>query len=66
MGKKEKEENKETGYQCFHCGHNTVYWQSDFTFEDYGMDGEGIVHVCSCATCGADIEYYVRIDDPEE
>ena len=30
------------------------------------MDGEGIVHVCSCANCGADIEYYIRIDDPEE
>ena len=52
---------KESGYQCFHCLHNTVYWESDFSFEDYGMEGEGIVHVCHCANCDADIEYYVPV-----
>lgn len=46
-------------YQCFHCGQNSVYWQADFDYEDYGLDGEGIVHTCHCANCGADIEYYV-------
>ena len=53
------------GYQCFHCLHNAVYWQADFSFEDYGMEGEGIVHVCKCAHCGADIEYYIRLDEEE-
>lgn len=53
-------------YQCFHCLKNTVVWDSDFSFEDYGYDGEGIVHVCHCANCGADIEYYVPINNKEE
>ena len=42
-------------YQCFHCGEYTVGWQSDFNFEDYGLEGEGIVHLCHCSNCGADI-----------
>lgn len=52
-------------YECFHCGQRSVYWQNDFTFEDYGYEGEGIVHVCHCGNCGADIEYYVPYDDDE-
>ena len=55
----------DTGYQCFHCCTNGVIWQSDFTFEDYGRDGEGIVHVCECANCGAEIEYYIPLNDDE-
>ena len=53
-------------YQCFHCGQNSVYWQSDFSFEDYGLEGEGIIHVCKCGNCGADIEYFIRLDEEEE
>lgn len=53
-------------YQCFHCGQNTVHWEADFDFEDYGLEGEGIVHVCHCCNCGADIEYYVKNIEPEE
>ena len=32
-------------YECFHCGERSVIWQSDFTFEDFGYEGDGIVHV---------------------
>ena len=53
-------------YQCFHCGAYSVIWQSDFSFEDFCMDGEGIVHICYCTNCGATIEYYVPIDVEEE
>ena len=49
-------------YECFHCGEKSVYWQSDFSFEDYGMEVEGIIHVCHCGNCGADIEYFVPIE----
>ena len=49
-------------YQCFHCGQYAVIWGADFDFEDYGLDGVGIVHSCHCSNCGADIEYYVRCD----
>lgn len=30
---------------------------SDFDFSDYGLEGEGVVHICQCANCGAEIEY---------
>lgn len=53
-------------YQCFHCGQNSVFWQADFDFEDYGLDGVGIVHTCKCSNCGEDIEYYVSCVDNED
>lgn len=46
-------------YECFHCGTKSVVWDSDFDFEDYGLEGEGIVHVCHCGNCGARITYEV-------
>lgn len=39
-------------YECFHCGPRSVIWDSDFSFEDFGYEGEGIVHVCHCCNCG--------------
>lgn len=53
-------------YECFHCGHRSVIWQSDFSFEDYGLDGEGVINVCYCTNCGAYIEYYVSLNDDEQ
>lgn len=44
-------------YECFHCGSR---------FEDFGYDGEGIVHVCHCCNCGAHIEYYISLDDDDD
>ena len=48
-------------YECFHCGERAVIWDADFSFEDDGLEGEGIIHVCHCTNCGAEIEYYIRI-----
>ena len=53
-------------YECFHCLQKSVIWDSDFDFSDYGYDGEGVVHVCHCANCGADIEYRVRTDNQND
>lgn len=59
-------------YQCFHCLKNTVVWNSDYSFEDLGimLDGvaDGIVHICNCSNCGAEIEYRIPIkeEDKEE
>ena len=53
-------------YECFHCLTKGVVWDSDFSFEDYGMEGEGIIHVCHCANRGAEIEYFIRLDEEEE
>lgn len=53
-------------YECFHYGAKAVIWDADFTFEDYCMEGEGIVHHCHCVNCGAEIEYFISLEDPEE
>lgn len=50
-------------YECFHCGSRSVIWDCDFTFEDYGMDGDGLIHECHCENCGAWITYYLPMDD---
>lgn len=52
-------------YECFHCGCRSVIWDADFDFEDYLLEGQGIVHHCHYTNCGAEIEYYIRIDDEE-
>lgn len=52
-------------YECFHCGCKSVVWESDFDFNDYMLEGEGIVHVLHCGNCGAYIEYFVPIDNDE-
>lgn len=53
-------------YECFHCGQRAVIWQSDFDYEDFGYEGQGIVHICRCANCGCEIEYRVPLDADEE
>lgn len=53
-------------YSCFHCLNRTVIWDADFTFEDCGYEGEGIVHMCHCIHCGAQIEYRIPINDEKE
>lgn len=54
------------GYQCFHCSEWTVGWSGDFSFEDYGIEGEGIVQDCHCANCGAHIIYMIPLEDSED
>jgi len=49
--------------ECFHCLTNSVIWDADFTFDDCGYEGEGIVHFCHCCNCGAEIEYRIREDE---
>lgn len=44
-----------------------MVWDSDFNLEDMGYEGEGVVHICHCCNCGAEIEYVVRdAEDGEE
>ena len=53
-------------YKCFNCGCNSVSWDNDFTYEDYGIfDRDGIVHALHCNHCGAYVEYYVDCGDEE-
>lgn len=48
-------------YECFHRGARAVIWDADFDFDDYGLDGEGVIHECHCQNCGAEITYYCKI-----
>lgn len=58
------EENK--GYRCFHCQENTVAYDNDFSFEDCGYCGDGIVHFLHCTNCGAIIIYKVPLDNEDD
>lgn len=54
-------------YECFHCGHRSVIWQSDFDFADFGYDDEvGIIHILYCSHCGAEIEYRISCEDKSD
>ena len=39
---------------------------ADFDFEDFGYEGQGIVHICRCGNCNSEIEYRVPLGDTEE
>lgn len=45
--------------KCWYCS-SDVIWQNDFTYEDYGCEGDGIVSVliCSSEECNAEVEIY--------
>ena len=47
---------------CWHCG-GEVIWGGDFDYEDYGMDGEGIVSNLSCSKCKAFYECYLDLEE---
>lgn len=53
-------------FECFHCLSRSVIWDCDYTFEDFGYEGEGLVQICHCANCGAEIEYRIDMSDIEE
>lgn len=53
-------------YECFHCQNKSVIWECDYDFEDFGLEGEGIVHTLTCAHCGADIQYFIPIAEEKE
>lgn len=76
MNDREKNVREYRHTPCWSCG-SSLIWQSDFDFEDYGYEGEGIVSnlICSNPLCNAEIqqvlplseeEDYVKIDNLEE
>ena len=48
--------------KCWHCN-SEVIWGGDFDFEDYGMDGKGIVSNLSCSNCKAFYECYLDLEE---
>lgn len=53
-------------FECANCGSRSVYWQVDYSFEDVGSPGEGIVQIFECDNCGAHIEYWIDLNPEEE
>lgn len=65
--KKNLMDNKSSGgFECFNCRQKSVSWDSDFSFEDFGYEGEGIVHAFHCNNCRAEIFYTISFDEEEE
>lgn len=53
-------------YECFHCGARAVIWDCDYSFEDVGLEGEGLVHFLHCEECGAVIEYDIPMGGEDD
>ena len=51
--------------RCWHCGTEMI-WGADFSFDDYGREGEGIVATFSCSNCPATAEVSLLIADEVE
>ena len=45
---------------CWHC-HTELNWNGDFDYEDYALEGEGIVSTLSCPKCDAHVEVYLSL-----
>tara|TARA_R110002020_G_scaffold138354_1_gene308264 strand:+ start:5107 stop:5346 length:240 start_codon:yes stop_codon:yes gene_type:complete len=43
---------------CWHCNTELI-WGGDHTYEDYDMEGEGVVSNLSCPNCKSFVEVYL-------
>ena len=48
--------------KCWFCNSELI-WSSDFSFEDYGLEGDGIVANLSCSGCNATFEGYLELEE---
>lgn len=50
--------------KCWFCCSELI-WNNDFSFEDYGLENEGVVAVLSCSNeeCGAIFEGYLEFKE---
>ena len=51
--------------KCWHCK-NEIIWGGDHDYEDYGMEGEGIVSNFSCSKCEATYECYLPLEGQDD
>lgn len=48
--------------RCWFCG-AVMRWDCDFSFEDYDIEGEGIIVNLTCPNCEATAEFYSKMED---
>jgi len=51
--------------KCWHCKSDLI-WGGDHTYEEYGLDGDGIVSNLSCSKCPAEVLVYLPDEDEDE
>lgn len=53
--------------KCWHCGSELI-WGGDFSFDDYGLDGDGIISNLSCSNllCQAYYDVYLPLNNNED
>jgi hypothetical protein len=53
--------------RCWFCNTEMV-WSGDFTFEDYCIQGNGVVAILTCPNplCEASAEFYTKIEEEGE
>lgn len=51
--------------ECFMRKSSRISHDADFTFEDYGEEGIGIIHEYHCMDCGARITYRIAEDSTD-
>ena len=49
---------------CPNCGEDLI-WGGDFSFEDYGREGDGIISNYSCNGCPIYVEIHLPIESEE-
>ena len=48
--------------KCWHCKEDLI-WGNNHDYEDYGMEGEGIVSNFSCSNCDSFVSVYLPIKE---
>ena len=48
---------------CPYCDEGDIIWGGDHSYEDFGMEGDGIVQNFSCSVCGVSYEVFVPFED---
>jgi len=61
-GKTNPESLFKSDFLCWNCKHPLI-WGSDFDYEDYGLEGPGIVSEFSCSNCPATCTFYLPLGE---
>lgn len=51
--------------KCWFCNEELI-WASDYSYEEYGLESDGIVSVLHCPNCGAMWEGYLGYSEDED